>query len=112
MEGRNIPPFITLTAAMIACVICIFRKASLFSTLKIVLIVMILFYIIGRIVQKILVKIDHDAEEAALQRQREEQEKAARELEESELNEQNKNADSEKKINGAEQNAENGTSLN
>jgi len=85
VEGKNIPPFITLTAAMIACVICIMRRASLYTTLKIVLLVMVIFFIIGRIAQKILVKIDNDAEEAALQRQREEQEKAAKELEEAEL---------------------------
>lgn len=85
MEGKNIPPFITLTAALIACMICIIRGATLFTTLKIVLIVMIVFYIIGRMVQKVLVKIDNDAENAALQRQKEEQERAARDLEEAEL---------------------------
>ena len=85
MEGKNIPPLITLSAAMIACVICILRDASLYTTLKIVLLVMVIFYIIGRIAQKILVKIDKDAEEAALERQRIEQEQAARELAEAEL---------------------------
>lgn len=85
MEGKNIPPFITLTAAMIACLICIMRRASLYTTLKIVLLVMVIFYVIGRIAQKILVKIDNEAEEAALQRQREEQVLAAKELEEAEL---------------------------
>ena len=85
MEGKNIPPIITLSAAMIACVICILRGASLYTTLKIVLLVMVIFYIIGRIAQKILVKIDKDAEEALLERQREEQEQAAKELEETEL---------------------------
>ncbi len=80
MEGKNIPPMITLSAAVITCVICIMRDASLYTTLKLVLLVMVIFYIIGRIVQKILIKIDKDAEEAALQRQREEQELAAKEL--------------------------------
>ncbi len=88
MEGKNIPPFITLSAAMISCVICILRGASLYTTLKIVLLVMVIFYIIGRIAQKILVKIDQDAEEAALERQRLEQEQAARELAEAELEKQ------------------------
>lgn len=91
MEGKNIPPFITLSAAMISCVICILRGASLYTTLKIVLLVMVIFYIIGRIVQKILVKIDQDAEEAALERQRIEQELAARELAEAELEKQAEN---------------------
>lgn len=85
MEGKNIPPIITLSAAMISCVICIWRGASLYTTLKIVLLTMVVFYIIGRIAQKILVKIDKDAEEAALERQRLEQELAAKELAEAEL---------------------------
>ena len=85
MEGKNIPPFITLSAAMIACVICILRHVTLFSTLKVVLLVMLVFYIIGRIVQKVFIKINEDAEEAALQRQREAQELAAKELEAEEV---------------------------
>ncbi len=88
MEGKNIPPFITLSAAMIACVICILRGATLYTTLKIVLLVMVIFYIIGLIVQKVLVKINKDAEEAALERQRIEQELAAKELAEAELQKQ------------------------
>ena len=85
MEGKNIPPIITLSAAVIACGICIMRGASLYTTLKIVLLVMIIFYIIGCIARKILVKIDKDAEEAAAERQRIEQELAAKELQEAEL---------------------------
>ncbi|MDD5899572.1 MAG: hypothetical protein PUC73_01505 [Lachnospiraceae bacterium] len=95
MEGKNIPPFITLTAALIACVFCILHHASLYTTLKIVLLVMIVFYCIGRIVQKILLKIDHDAEEAALERQRIEQELAAKELAEEELKKQAEGVSSE-----------------
>ena len=86
MEGKNIPPIITLSAAVIACGICIKRGASLYTTLKIVLIVMVIFFIIGCIAQKILVKIDRDAEEAAMEQQRIEQELAAKELQEEELN--------------------------
>ncbi|MBQ8798230.1 MAG: hypothetical protein IJZ55_01540 [Lachnospiraceae bacterium] len=110
MEGKNIPPIITLTAAMVACVICILRGASLYTTLKIVLLVMIVFYIIGRIAQKILVKIDNDAEEAALQRQREEQERAAKELEEAELAKQ-KEAESTATANQTEQENNDETSV-
>ena len=110
MEGKNIPPIITLTAAMIACVICILRGASLYTTLKVVLLVMIIFYIIGRITQKILVKIDNDAEEAALQRQREEQEQAAKELEEAELAKQNE-AENATDAGQTEQESKNETSV-
>lgn len=80
MEGKNIPPLITLSAAMVACIICILRHAPLYNTLRIVLVVMIIFFIIGCIVRRIVVKINADAEEMALQRQREEQELAAAEL--------------------------------
>lgn len=85
MEGKNIPPLITLSAAMVACITCIIRHAPLYHTLLIVLIVMILFYLIGCIVRKLVVKINADAEEAALKRQREEQEAAAEELAAAEL---------------------------
>ncbi len=92
MEGKNIPPLITLSAAMVACITCIIRRAPLYNTLLIVLIVMILFYIIGCIVRKLIVKINADAEEAALKRQREEQEAAAEKLEAAELDTQEKEA--------------------
>lgn len=111
MEGKNIPPFITLSAAMIACIVCIIRRVTLYSTLKVVLLVMVLFYIIGRIVQKVVVKINADAEEAALQRQREEQELAAKELEAKELEKKEK-ADGATEEEGQESNtvAEEGNS--
>lgn len=109
MEGKNIPPIITLSAAVIACGICILRGASLYTTLKIVLVVMVVFYIIGCIVRKILVKIDKDAEEAAAERQRIEQELAAKELEEAELQKQEA-AFSEESAVSAESTEESGTS--
>ena len=102
MEGKNIPPMITLTAALISSLFCIGKKASLYTTLKIVLLVMIIFYIIGCIARKIIVKINNDAEEAALQKQKEEQEKAAKELEEAELQKEAEQKEAEQKE--AEQN--------
>jgi len=92
-EGRNIPPLITLTAAMVVCVFCIYKRVQLFTMLKWVLLVMILFYIIGRIVQKIVTKINKDAEEAALQRQREELEQTASQLEKEDAGEAEDDAD-------------------
>ena len=112
MEGKNIPPFITLSAAMISCVICILRGASLYTTLKIVLLVMVIFFIIGLTAQKILVKIDRDAEEAALERQRIEQELAAKELAEAELEKQaEENASVEVNVPVAEESVPNDTPL-
>lgn len=79
-RSKNIPLVIMLAAGMIACIMCIIRKQSLLSTLLVVLLVIITFYIIGLIVKKILIKINNDAHEAALARERELQ--AAKELEE------------------------------
>jgi len=97
MEGKNIPPIITLTAALISCSFCIVKKASLYTTLKMVLLVMVIFYIIGCIARKIIVKINNDAEEAALQKQKEEQERAAKELEEAELKKEEEKKEAEQK---------------
>lgn len=88
-EGRNIPPIITLTAALVTCIFCIVRHATLFFTLKLVLPVMLIFFIIGVIVQKIVVRINKDAEEAAVQRQREALEKSAEDLTETEQGAEN-----------------------
>ena len=104
MEGKNIPPMITLTAALISSLFCIGKKASLYTTLKIVLLVMIIFYIIGCIARKIIVKINNDAEEAALQKQKEEQEKAAKELEEAELQKEAEQKEAEQNEQTAEEN--------
>lgn len=104
MEGKNIPPIITLTAALISCLFCIVKKASLYTTLKIVFLVMIIFFIIGCIARKIIVKINNDAEEAALQKQKEEQEKAAKELEEAELQKEAEQKEAEKQEQTAEEN--------
>ena len=105
MAGKNIPPMITLTAALISCLFCIVKKASLYTTLKIVLFVMVIFYIIGCIARKIIVKINNDAEEAALLKQKEEQEKAAKELEEAELQKEAEQKEAEQKEQTAEENA-------
>lgn len=81
-KEKNIPPLITLAAGMIACVMCMIRRADLLATLEIVLIVLVVFYIVGVIVKKIVGKINRDAEKAAVERERELKEQAAKELEE------------------------------
>lgn len=79
-KSKNIPLIIMLSAGILACIMCIIRKQSLLSTLIVVLLVVLVFYIIGLIAKKIIVKINRDAHEAAMERERELQ--AAKELEE------------------------------
>ena len=63
-----------------------------------------IFYIIGCIARKIIVTINNDAEEAALQKQKEEQEKAAKELEEAELQKEAEQKEAEQNEQTAEEN--------
>ena len=82
MGERNIPPIITLSAALITCVMCIYNRAGLYVTLKKVLFVMIIFFFIGVIAQKIVRKVNRASEENAHEQQRKEQEQAAKEMRE------------------------------
>ena len=64
-EGRNIPLIIMLSAGSIISIACIIYKFSMMETLLFVLGTLILFYIIGLVVKKIILSINHDAEERA-----------------------------------------------
>lgn len=64
-EGRNIPLIIMLSAGSIISIACIIYDFSLFHTLLFVLGTMVGFYLIGLIVQKIVISINRDAEQRA-----------------------------------------------
>lgn len=64
-EGRNIPLIIMLSAGSVVSIACIIYRFSLLHTLLFVLLTLIFFYIIGVIVKKIILTINHDAEERA-----------------------------------------------
>ena len=83
-EGRNIPLIIMLFAGSIVSIACIVYKFSLLQTLAFVLATLIVFYIIGLIIKKIVLTINHDAEERAILLAKEEKEARQRELLESE----------------------------
>ena len=83
-EGRNIPLVVMLFAGSIVSIACIVYKFSLTQTLLFVLATLVVFYIIGLIVKKIVLKINHDAEQRAVLLAREEQEARRKELAESE----------------------------
>ena len=73
-EGRNIPLIIMLSAGSIVSIACIIYKFSLLHTLLFVLLTLIFFYVVGLIVKKIILTINHDAEERAALLEMEEKE--------------------------------------
>ena len=64
-EGRNIPLIIMLSAGSVISVACIIYKFTLLQTLLFVLGTLIVFYIIGLIIKKLILSINRDAEERA-----------------------------------------------
>jgi flagellar biosynthesis/type III secretory pathway M-ring protein FliF/YscJ len=57
MRDRFIPAFITLIAGAITCIIDIYRKAELIPSLRRLLFVIIIFYILGLISRAIIRKV-------------------------------------------------------
>lgn len=84
-EGRNIPLIIMLSAGSVISIACIIYKFSLMETLLLVLGTLIVFYILGLIVKKIILSINHDAEERAALLAQEEYEARQKELAEQEV---------------------------
>lgn len=83
-EGKNIPLVIMLSAGSIISIACIVYKFTLLHTLILVLATLIVFYIIGLIIKKIIVSINRDAEERAALLAQEEYEAKQKELAEQE----------------------------
>ena len=83
-EGRNIPLIVMLFAGSIVSIACIAYKFSLLQTLSFVLATLIVFYVIGLIIKKIVLTINHEAEERAVLLAREEKEARQKQLTESE----------------------------
>ena len=84
-EGKNIPLVIMLFAGSIVSIACIVYKFSLTQTLIFVLATLIIFYLIGLIIKKIILKINRDAEQRAVLLAREEEEAKRKELAEREV---------------------------
>lgn len=83
-EGRNIPLIIMLSAGSVISIACIIYRFSLLHTLLLVLGTLVVFYIIGLIVKKIILTINRDAENRAALLAQEEAEARQKELAESE----------------------------
>lgn len=56
MKDRYIPAMITLCAGAFTCIIDIYNKVELITSLKRLLLVLFIFYIIGLIVRRIIIK--------------------------------------------------------
>lgn len=83
-EGRNIPLVIMLSAGSIISIACIVYDFSLLHTLMLVLGTLVVFYLIGLIVKKLILAINHDAEQRAALLAQEEYEAKQKELAEKE----------------------------
>ena len=83
-EGRNIPLIIMLSAGSIISIACIVYGFTMTTTLLLVLGTLIVFYIIGLIVKKIILAINRDAEQRAALLAQEEYEARQKELAEQE----------------------------
>lgn len=65
MEGRNIPLIIMLIAGTTVSIACILYHFSLFHTLFFVFITLVVFYVIGLVVKKIIADINKEAQQRA-----------------------------------------------
>lgn len=81
-KNHNISALITLTACGVAVLCCLLNGVPILNTLKYVLIVLLVFWVIGRIAERIVFKINEAAEQAAAQAQEEARLEAQRQEEE------------------------------
>ena len=84
-EGKNIPLVVMLFAGSMVSIACIVYKFSLTQTLIFVLATLVVFYLICLIIKKIILKINHDAEQRAVLLAREEEAAKRKELAEREV---------------------------
>lgn len=66
-KNHNISALITLLAGAIAALCCLINRVPILNTLQSVLIVLIVFLVIGRIIEHIIFKINKAAYMAAVQ---------------------------------------------
>lgn len=82
MQNRYIPAFTMLSAGAVVSIFCIVKKVEVLYSLKLLLAMLVLFYIIGLIAGKIIGKVQEEAHLQYVERVREE-ERLAREERES-----------------------------
>lgn len=64
-KEHNISALITLSAGAVAAFCCLLNRVPILNTLKYVLLVLVVFFVIGRIAERIIQQITEKAEEAA-----------------------------------------------
>lgn len=95
MEGKNIPLIIMLLAGSVISVACIIFRIPLLQTLLYVFLTLVVFYLLGLVIKKIIVSINKEAEERAALLKQEEQ---ADEQESEEEKENSENAENEESV--------------
>lgn len=86
MQEKNIPAFTMLLAGAVVSIFCIVKKVDTLYALKLLLGMLILFYIIGLFVKRMVVKINKEAnqriadEKAETEHSEEQQEEASEEI--------------------------------
>ena len=78
MQNRYIPAFTMLSAGAVVSIFCIVKKVEIMYSLKLLLAMLILFYIIGFVAKKVIGKVQEEAHQQYVERVREE-ERLARE---------------------------------
>ena len=87
MRNRYIPAFTMLSAGAIVSIFCIVKKMDVLYSLKLLLAMLIVFYLIGLIAQRVIGKIQEEAEFQYTERMREEERLAREALERQEKEE-------------------------
>lgn len=87
MRNRYIPAFTMLSAGAIVSIFCIIKKMDVLYSLKLLLAMLIVFYLIGLVAKKVIGKIQEEAEFQHMERMREEERLAREALEREEEDE-------------------------
>ena len=81
MRNRYIPAFTMLSAGAIVSIFCIVKKMDVLYSLKLLLAMLIIFYLIGLVAKRVIGKIQEEAEFQYTERMREEERLAREALE-------------------------------
>ena len=73
MQNRYIPAFTMLSAGAVVSIFCIVKKMDVLYSLKLLLAMLIVFYLIGLVAKRVLGKIQEEAEFQYMERMREEE---------------------------------------
>ena len=81
MQNRYIPAFTMLSAGVVVSIFCIIKKVEVMYSLKLLLVMLVLFYVVGLVAKKVIGRVQEEAELQYMEKVREE-ERLAREARE------------------------------